>query len=121
MIDDVQVVSVPVSDQQRAKNFYVDILGFELREDRLWAEGMRWVEVAPESSSTSLSLVTWFEAMPPGSLQGLVVATDDIRRTHEELVARGVLFDFLPRELPGGSQAVFRDPDGNGLVLWERR
>jgi catechol 2,3-dioxygenase-like lactoylglutathione lyase family enzyme len=64
MIDDVQVVSVPVSDQQRAKNFYVDKLGFELREDRLWAEGMRWVEVAPESSSTSLSLVTWFEAMP---------------------------------------------------------
>jgi catechol 2,3-dioxygenase-like lactoylglutathione lyase family enzyme len=121
MIDDVQVVSVPVSDQQRARNFYVDILGFELREDRLWAEGMRWVEVAPESSSTSLSLVTWFEAMPPGSLQGLVVATEDIRRTHEELVARGVPFDFPPRELPGGSQAVFRDPDGNGLVLWECR
>lgn len=77
--------------------------------------------MAPEGSTTSLSLVTWFEAMPPGSLQGLVVATDDISKTHEELVARGVTFDFSPRELPGGIQAVFRDPDGNGLVLWERR
>jgi len=45
------------------------------------------------------------------------VATDDIRKTHEELVARGVPFDFSPTELPGGSQAVLRDPDGNGLVL----
>ena len=79
MIDDVLAVSVPVSDQERARSFYVDTLGFELRADRLWGEGMRWVEVAPEGSSASLSLVTWFEAMPPGSLQGLIVATDDIR------------------------------------------
>ena len=121
MIDDVQVVSVPVSDQERARNFYVDTLGFELRADRPWGGGMRWVEVVPEGSATSLSLVTWFEAMPPGSLQGLVVATGDIRKTHEELVARGVPFDFPPTEMPGGKQAVFRDPDGNGLVLWERR
>ena len=48
------------------------------------------------------------------------MATDDIRATHEELVARGVPFDFPPTEMPGGTQAVFRDADGNGLVLWER-
>jgi len=118
---DVQVVSVPVRSQERARDFYVGTLGFELRADRLWGEGMRWVEVAPKGSTTSLALITWFEAMPPGSLQGLVVATDDIHRTHEELTARGVPFDFPPTEMPGGMQAVFRDPDGNGLVLWERR
>ena len=120
MIEEVRVVSVPVSDQEQAREFYVDTLGFELRADNSWGEGMRWVEAAPEGSSTSLSLVTWFEAMPPGSLQGLVVATDDIRKTYEELVAGGVPFDFPPTEMPGGTQAVFRDPDGNGLVLWER-
>lgn len=59
--------------------------------------------------------------MPPGSLQGLVVATDDVGETYDELVAKGVPFDFPPRDLPGGKQAVFRDPDGNGLVLWERQ
>ena len=121
MITDVQVVSVPVDDQERAKTFYVDVLGFELRAEDSWGEDMRWVEVAPRSSLTSLSLVTWFGSMPPGSLQGLVVATDDIQTTYGELAARDVSFDFPPTEQPGGTQAVFRDPDGNGLVLWERR
>ena len=78
---------------------------------------MRWIEVAPEGSVTSLSLVTRFEAMLPGSLQGLVFAVDDVHATYEELLAKGVPFDFPPREMPGGPQAVFRDPDGNGFVI----
>jgi predicted enzyme related to lactoylglutathione lyase len=117
LIKNVQVVSVPVRDQERAKSFYVDALRFEVRADNPFGEGMRWIEVAPKGSTTSLTLVTWFEGMPPGSLQGIVVATDDIHSTYEELVARGVSFDFPPTQMPGGVQAVFRDPDGNGLVL----
>jgi len=113
----VQIVSVPVSDQERAKDFYVNSLGFELRADNSWGEGMRWVEVAPKGSDASLTLVTWFDTMPPGSLQGLVVGTDHFHAAYEELAAKEVPFDFPPRELPGGLQAVFRDPDGNGLVL----
>jgi predicted enzyme related to lactoylglutathione lyase len=120
VIDQVQIVSVPVSDQERAKDFYLNTLGFELRQEAPFGDGMRWIEVAPEGSTASMTLVTWFESMPSGSLRGLVVATHDIRATHEELVARGVPFDFPPTEMPGGTQAVFRDPDGNGLVLWER-
>ena len=117
MIQGVQVVSVPVGDQDRARSFYTDTLGFELRTENAFGEGMRWIEVAPKGSATSLSLVTWFEAMPPGSLQGLVFMVDDVHATYEELVAKGVPFDFPPRELPGGVQAVFRDPDGNGFVV----
>ena len=120
VIDQVQIVSVPVSDQERAEDFYLNTLGFGLRQEAPFGDGMRWIEGAPEGSTASLTLVTWFESMPPGSLQGLVVATDDIRATHEELVSWGVPFDFPPTEMPGGTQAVFRDPDGNGLVLWER-
>ncbi len=120
LIDQIQIVSVPVGDQERARAFYVNTLGFELRADDAWGEGMRWIEVAPEGSATSLTLVTWFESMPPGSLQGLVVATDDIEEAYGDLVAKGVHFDFPPTEQPGGKQAVFRDPDGNGLVLWGR-
>ena len=93
MIEGVQVVSVPVSDQDRAKSFYTDTLGFELRTENAFGEGMRWIEVAPQDSTTSMTLVTWFEAMPPGSLQGLVFAVDNVRATYEELVARGVPFD----------------------------
>ena len=51
-IDKVQIVSIPVGDQERARDFYVDILGFELRANDTWGEGMRWVEVAPEGSAT---------------------------------------------------------------------
>ncbi len=120
MIDQVQTVSVPVSDQEQAKNFYVENLGFELRADNQWGEGMRWVEVAPKDATVSLSLVTWFEAMPPGSLQGLVFATDNIKAAHDDLMDKGVHFDMPPTDLPGGLQAVFRDPDGNGFVLWQR-
>ena len=120
MIKNVQVVSVPVSDQEQAKSFYVDALEFEVRADNPFGEGMRWIEVAPKGSTTSLTLVTWFEGMPPGSLQGLVVATDDIQPIHEELVAKGVSFDLPPTEMSNGTQAMFRDPDGNAIVLLER-
>jgi catechol 2,3-dioxygenase-like lactoylglutathione lyase family enzyme len=117
MIEDVQVVSVPVSDQDRARTFYTETLGFELRTESAFGEGVRWIEVAPKGSTTSLSLVTWFEAMPPGSLQGLVFAVDDVHATYEDLRAKDVPFEFPPREMPGGLQAVFRDPDGNGFVI----
>jgi catechol 2,3-dioxygenase-like lactoylglutathione lyase family enzyme len=120
MITNAATVGVYVGDQDRALDFYVDTFGFELRQEAPFGDGMRWIEVAPEGSTASMTPMTWFESMPPGSLQGLVVATDDIRATHEELVARGVPFDFPPTEMSGGTQAVFRDPDGNGLVLWER-
>src|ERR687893_2028090 len=117
MIEDVQVVSVPVSDQYRAKSFYTETLGFEMRTENVFGEGMRWIEVAPQGSTTSLTLVTWFEAMPPASLQGLVFAVDDVHATYDELLAKGVPFDFAPREMPGGLQAVFRDPHSNGVLI----
>jgi catechol 2,3-dioxygenase-like lactoylglutathione lyase family enzyme len=69
LIKNVQVVSVPVRDQEWAKSFYVDALEFEVRADNPFGEGMRWIEVAPKGSTTSLTLVHWFEGMPPGSLQ----------------------------------------------------
>ncbi len=120
-IEDIVVVSVPVSDQDRAKAFYVDKLGFDLLND-VEAEGIHWVEVAPKSRNVSLTLVTWFESMPPGSLQGLVLSTKDARADYEELKSRGVPFDGPPKEQPWGTtEAVLRDPDGNMLVLQQGR
>jgi hypothetical protein len=59
MIVGVQVVSVPASDQGRAESFYVDTLGFELWTENAFGEGMRWIEVAPKGSTTSLSFVSY--------------------------------------------------------------
>ena len=67
--------------------------------------------------TTALALVTWFESMPPGSLRGLGLRSDDLQADYEALVAKGVAFDEPPQRRPGGTEAVLRDPDGNRLVL----
>ena len=71
-IQQVAVVSVPVSDPARAKAFYVDVLGLELIHEDDSVPGLHWIQVAPRDGSTALTLVTWFESMPAGSLRGLV-------------------------------------------------
>ena len=80
-IDRIQLLSIPVRDQEVAKAFYVDVLGFDLVRDNPMGPDQRWVEVAPRGAATSMTLVTWFETMPPGSLRGLVLETDDLEGT----------------------------------------
>ncbi|HZD73294.1 MAG TPA: glyoxalase superfamily protein [Actinomycetota bacterium] len=114
---DVVVVSVPVSDQDRAKAFYVDTLGFEVVREDDSVPGFRWVQVAPRGGGTALTLVTWFESMPPGSLQGLVLTSSDLQADYAALVAKGVRFDGPPQRQPWATETVLHDPDGNRLVL----
>lgn len=119
-IKDIQVVSVPVSDVDRAKAFYVETLGFELRTDTTFGEGghqQRWVEVAPLGATTRLTLVTWFPQMPAGSVQGLVLLTDDLQGDYAALKARGLTVEGGIQSAPWGTFATFSDPDGNGWVL----
>jgi predicted enzyme related to lactoylglutathione lyase len=116
-IQDIVVMSVPVSDPERAKTFYVDTLGFELLRDDQSIPGIRWVQVAPKGSLASLTLVTWFDSMPPGSLRGLVIRTDDIETDYKRLVERGVQFEGPPQRQPWATETVFSDPDGNSMVL----
>src|SRR5271156_6396150 len=89
-ITHVQVLSIPVSDQDRARDFYVDTLGLELVADTAMGPDQRWVQVAPAGSPTSLTLVTWFPSMPAGSLTGLVLQTADVDGDAERLRAAGV-------------------------------
>lgn len=113
----VAVVSVPVSDQERAKAFYVDRLGFDLVRDDASQPGLRWLQVRPAGSDVSLTLVDWFESMPAGSLRGLVLTVPDLEVEYERLRANGVEFDTAPEARPWATEAVFRDPDGNEFVL----
>jgi catechol 2,3-dioxygenase-like lactoylglutathione lyase family enzyme len=115
-ITNVQVISVPVSDQDRAKEFYVDTLGFTLVADSRFSPEMRWVMVAPPSRSTALTLVTWFPTMPAGSLKGLVLETDDLDGDAAALARRGVEVSDA-QQAPWGRFVTFDDPDGNGIVL----
>jgi catechol 2,3-dioxygenase-like lactoylglutathione lyase family enzyme len=114
-ISHVQILSVPVSDQDRARDFYVDTLGFELVADNELG-GQRWVQVAPKGGQTGLTLVTWFPTMPAGSLKGLVVQTPDVDAETERLRRAGVPVEG-PQDAPWGRFSTFDDPDGNGIVL----
>jgi predicted enzyme related to lactoylglutathione lyase len=116
-VQDVVVVSIPVSDQERAKAFYLDKLGFQLTREDDSIPGIRWVQVAPKGGTTALTLVTWFESMPPGSLKGLVLKSSNLQADYENLVAKGVEFDGPPQRQPWATEAVLHDPDGNSLVL----
>jgi catechol 2,3-dioxygenase-like lactoylglutathione lyase family enzyme len=113
----IDVVSVPVADQERALVFYRDTLGFEVTTDAEFGAGMRWLELQPPGGGPSVTLVTWFDSMPPGSLQGVVLATDDIVADHDRLSEQGIEFTGPPAAQPWGTFASFNDPDGNSWVL----
>lgn len=111
----IEVISIPVSNQEASKQFYLKI-GFELIIEAPMGDGSTWVQLGLPGQTTSITLVNWFKEMQPGTMQGLVVSTDDIEKEHAELKAKGVnIKDIDPT--PWGKFATFYDPDGNSLVL----
>lgn len=119
-LTNLEVISVPVSDQERAKRFYVDKLGFTVQMDGEFGEGMRWVMLRPPGASTSITLVTWFDTMPAGSLKGSVLTCDDLDRTLAELAERGVTFSEAEiQEEAWGRWKTLEDPDGNSWIVQE--
>ena len=112
----IDIISIPVSDQGRSKDFYVDKLGFTVKRDSPMGPDRRWVQLATPEGETSITLVHWFDKMPPGCVQGVVLDTDDIAKTHAELSGRGLEIGPIDSQ-PWGTFATFRDPDGNGWVL----
>ncbi|GAB3798810.1 VOC family protein [Micromonospora zhanjiangensis] len=113
-ITHTRFVTVPVTDQDRARAFYVDTLGFEVVVDRRVGP-VRWIQVAPKGAQTSFTLAT-AAGFEPGSAQGIVLESADLEADCARLTECGALVKG-PTEYPWGRQAVFTDPDGNRLVL----
>jgi catechol 2,3-dioxygenase-like lactoylglutathione lyase family enzyme len=117
-ITSIDVISVPVSDQQRAKRWYTEQLGFRLIRDEPMGPDARWIQVGPQGDTgASLVLVTWFPTMAPGSLKGTVIGTADLEATIGELKGRGVRIEGEIEEAPWGRFVTLEDPDGNEFVL----
>jgi Lactoylglutathione lyase and related lyases len=116
-ITQVQLLSLPVTDQDRARDFYVDALGFELVADTRMGPDQRWVQVRPKGGQTAITLVTWFPTMPPGSVKGTVVESDDLEGDLAAFRSRGVDIPGEIQDAPWGRFVTFDDPDGNGIVL----
>jgi catechol 2,3-dioxygenase-like lactoylglutathione lyase family enzyme len=121
-ISKLGTVCVPVSDQERAIEFYVDTLGFEKRADVPFGDGYRWVEVAPADAATTIAIVPPPPGKPTGNVEtGIGLNTDDIEAVHADLKARGVDVDEEVSRMgdPVPPLFWFRDPDGNTLMVAE--
>jgi catechol 2,3-dioxygenase-like lactoylglutathione lyase family enzyme len=115
-IKHLKVVSIPVKDQEAARCFYHETLGFDVLMDVPFMPEERWIELAPSGAQTVITLVSWFDAMKPGGVTGLVLETDDIEGDHALLGSRGLEISQI-ESAQWGRYAVFTDPDGNGWVL----
>ncbi len=123
MITNVQSVTLYVTDQDKALDFYVNKLGFEKRADEKFGDKdkLRWLEVAPPGGQTVLILAKDFGDWSKdrvGKFTGVVFNVADMQATYETLAGRGVEFTEKPARQPWGMlQAQIVDPDGNGFVL----
>jgi catechol 2,3-dioxygenase-like lactoylglutathione lyase family enzyme len=121
-ISKVGTVVVPVSDVDRAIEFYVDKLGFEKRADVPFGNGYRWVEVAPEGADTTVAICPPPEGKPAGNTEtGIGLHTGDIEADHADLKSRGVDVDPDISRMGDPVPPMFwlRDPEGNTLMVVE--
>jgi len=123
MIDAVATVCIFVTDQDRAKAFYTDTLGFELRQDSPMGES-RWIAVAPKGARTEVILYkmdqNWEHYRSVmGKSQAITFNVTDIAGLRDDLKAKGVRITQEPDPQPWGTYMMILDPDDNALLMVE--
>jgi lactoylglutathione lyase len=126
MINKIGTVSIFVKDQDRAKAWYRDVLGFEVRRDEPMFPGApsRWLEVAPKGADTSVVLYMMDENWEHyknvlGNSHAMTFNVTDMPAAARDLKAKGVEFVMEPDSQPWGSNAIIKDSEGNSLILVE--
>lgn len=139
MITKLSHVTVYVTDHDRAKDFYVGKLGFDVRTDAMMGT-FRWLTVGPKTQPdfeivlmkiqhgdmgpkalTPERIAMLRELVEAGVLGAGVFEVDDCRKTYEELKAKGVEFTSEPKEMPYGIEAMMRDDSGNFFSMTQRK
>ena len=108
----LELVALPVSDVDRAKEFYVDKVGFAADHDHEVSDDIRFVQLTPPGSACSIAIGKGVTDAPPGSVQGLRMVVSDVHAAQAALAARGVDVSDV-QDFPWGSFVFFSDPDGN--------
>ena len=116
----VDMVSIPIKDQNRALKFYTEKLGFKVVTDASFGEGMRWIELSASDNNVRIALFT-----PPGhedrigTFSNVVFSCldNDVKKTYEKLKKKGVEFTQSPKEESWGISALFLDTEGNTFCL----
>jgi predicted enzyme related to lactoylglutathione lyase len=126
MIQGVSKVVVSVADQERAKQFWTQRIGFAVTVDEPYGDHGRWIEVVPPDKGVVLVLsprqpgeqLPEIPEMMPHS--PVLFACDDIQQTYQELTSRGVRFPTAPTKMPFGWWSLFEDDDGTRYALEQR-
>ena len=136
MISKLSHTSIFVLDQESAKQFYVTKLGFAIKTDAAFGEGMRWLTVSPpDQPDLEITLTATQEGMgftketakqmqnlvKSGTFGFAVFECKDIYATYEELKAKGVVFTQPPKEQFYGIEAIFQDDSGNWFSLGQKK
>ena len=123
----LEVVTLPVSDVDRAKSFY-ESLGWRLDIDLVVSDDVRTVQFTPPHSGCSIQVGKGGTTAEPGSAQGMILVVSDIDASRDDLISRGVEVSEVQEARPPGfdspgrsyfARASFGDPDGNRWVLQE--
>lgn len=114
----LELVAVPVSDVDRAKDFYTEKAGFVLDHDHTVSDDVRFVQLTPPGSACSIAFGKGITRNAPGSLEGLQLVVSDIEAARAELASRGVEVSDVS-DFAWGRFVFFSDPDGNGWAVQE--
>jgi predicted enzyme related to lactoylglutathione lyase len=112
----LELIAVPVSDVDRAKEFYGEKAGFNVDHDHTVNEQIRFVQCTPPGSACSIAFGLGVSQKEPGSLDGLQLVVDDIEAAHADLTGRGVETSEI-QDFPWGRFVFFSDPDGNAWAV----
>jgi catechol 2,3-dioxygenase-like lactoylglutathione lyase family enzyme len=113
----IELIAIPVTDIDRAKDFYVSI-GFNADHDHTVSDDLRFVQLTPEGSACSICIGTGITTAEPGSVQGMQAVVKSADEYREQLVAAGVECSGVD-EQPWGRFVYFADPDGNRWAAQE--
>ena len=114
----LELIAVPVSDVDRAKAFYADVVGFNVDHDHRVDENLRFVQLTPPGSACSIAIGQGLVETEPGSVKGLQLVVGDIEAAYADLKGRGVEVTDV-QEFPWGKFTFFADPDGNAWSVQE--
>ena len=121
MIKHLKFVSIPVRNQDKALEFWCGKVGFKVATDQPFSKTQRWIELKIPGAETAVVLFT-----PDGHEDRIGTFfngsfhCDNLQKTYEQMLERGVEFQQPPKSEPWGSMAIFKDPDGNSFVLSSR-
>ena len=111
----LELVAIPVTDVDRAKEFY-ERCGFNADHDQRVNEQLRFVQLTPPGSACSIAIGEGVTDAEPGSVKGMQLVADDIEQVREDLAGRGVEVSDV-QHFDWGDFVFFADPDGNGWAV----